>query len=558
LGQGDRAFLASLRSLGRKGLAVHAINTGKEPLPASRYIRKIHPLPFFDEAPEEWLAGLISLMKNLSFDLVLPTDDQSVIPIQQHQNQLREHGPVYVLNDKAYEVSFDKGKSRQLAESLGLPVAKGCPVHSYEEASEWARSYGWPLIAKPLSSFVADNLSDKRMVQTIRDETQLQRLFSKQGKAGATAYIFEQYFQGVGVGVEFIARNGKPLYYFQHERVHEPPEGGGSSYRKSVAVDPRLEEFSTLLIRSLEYDGIGMVEFKMSPDRKSFIFIEINGRFWGSLPLAIAAGADFPFWLYKMIVNGETEFNAPYKKGLFARNFLKDLSWMTKNYRADGSDPYLITKPVGSVLSELLNPFLGREVFDTLALDDPRPFFSDLKQVTQRVFGKFLGAPLRKAKLSSSMARNDAKRLMSAVVRDGGHVLFICKGNICRSPFAESYATKNGPENVTWSSAGYYPVTDRSSPETARIASQKFGIALEDHRSRQIDQLKLDEYDLIVVFDHDNYSAVVSRANDLKDKTIFLGQLGNTSSIEIHDPYGHSQSYFEGIYGAIAKILDDL
>lgn len=558
LGQGNRAFLASARSLGRGGLNVHAINTGRIPLPPSRYISKIHPLPFFDEAPEEWLMGLTRLMKDPSFDLVLPTDDQSVIPIQHHQQKLQELGFVYVLNERAYEISFDKKKSRLLAESLGLPVAKGCPIHSYGEAQEWAKTYGLPLIAKPVSSFSADNLSEKKEVQTIRNENQLQRLFLQNHKDTAITYIFEEYFHGIGVGIEFIAKDGDPLYFFQHERVHEPLQGGGSSYRKSIAVDPRLERFSTLLIRSLQYDGIGMVEFKMAHDRKSFIFIEINGRFWGSLPLAVAAGADFPLWLFKMIVNGNSQFNTNYKKDLFARNFLKDLRWMVNNYSADKSDPYLLTKPVSSVILELLNPFLGRETSDTLVFDDPKPFFFDLWELAQIALWKIWFKPLSKVKLSFPFSRKKAQRLMSAVVRDGGHVLFICKGNICRSPFAELYAAKNGPGNVKWASAGYFPATGRPSPETAIAASNKFEVSLDDHRSQHIDQLQFDQYDLIIVFDLENYFIISSQANNIKEKTILLGQLGKDSDIEIRDPYSQSLSYFETIYGSIKNILNEV
>ena len=106
--------------------------------------------------------------------------------------------------------------------------------------------------------------------------------------------------------------------------------------------------------------------------------------------------------------------------------------------------------------------------------------------------------------------------------------------------------------------AGYYPVTGRPSPQTALAASKKFGISLEDHRSQHIDQLKLDQYDLIIVFDQENYSTIFSRTNNLKDKTIFIGQLGKTSELEIRDPYGQSLSYFESIYGSIKNIVDEV
>ena len=43
-----------------------------------------------------------------------------------------------------------------------------------------------------------------------------------------------------------------------------------------------------------------MAEFKVNPRTGGWVLIEINGRFWGSLPLTIAAGADFPRYLYEL------------------------------------------------------------------------------------------------------------------------------------------------------------------------------------------------------------------------------------------------------------------
>src|SRR5690606_7674135 len=112
---------------------------------------------------------------------------------------------------------------------------------------------------------------------------------------------------------------------FQHIRVHEPLTGGGSSYRKSTSIHPELFDASQKLIQALKYTGVAMVEFKWDVASNTWVFIELNARFWGSLPLAVAAGADFPYFLYEMIVNGKKEFTARYTTGLYCRNFTSDL-----------------------------------------------------------------------------------------------------------------------------------------------------------------------------------------------------------------------------------------
>ncbi len=106
----------------------------------------------------------------------------------------------------------------------------------------------------------------------------------------------QENFIGMGVGVELLAARGELLFAFQHVRVHEPIMG--SSYRKSVPLDPKLLEASTKLLKALNYTGVAMVEFKVNFKTGAWVFIEINARFWGSLPLAVAAEADFPYYLY--------------------------------------------------------------------------------------------------------------------------------------------------------------------------------------------------------------------------------------------------------------------
>src|SRR5581483_2233614 len=120
-----------------------------------------------------------------------------------------------------------------------------------------------------------------------------------------------------------------------HERVHEPLMGGGSSYRRSVAPDPELVAATERMLRALDYTGVAMVEFKKDKRTGAWIFIEINGRFWGSLPLAVACGADFPFWLAELLVGGRREFPKRYDLGVTCRNTTLDLEWLRDNLRAD-------------------------------------------------------------------------------------------------------------------------------------------------------------------------------------------------------------------------------
>ena len=63
---------------------------------------------------------------------------------------------------------------------------------------------------------------------------------------------------------------------------------------------PQVMELGLSLLKSLNWVGIAMVEFKVDPRDGIPKLMEVNPRFWGSLQLAIVSGVDFPYLILKM------------------------------------------------------------------------------------------------------------------------------------------------------------------------------------------------------------------------------------------------------------------
>jgi protein-tyrosine-phosphatase len=297
---------------------------------------------------------------------------------------------------------------------------------------------------------------------------------------------------------------------------------------------------------ALRYTGVAMVEFKVNPRTGGWILIEINSRFWGSLPLSIAAGIDFPRYLYDMLLCGRTDFPRDYRHGFYARNWLKDLKWMRRNLRADRSDPALMTQPLIQVALELFNPLLLRESSDTLTIDDPAPAWAEVTQALRDFVWQRVQLLFRSRGSLEKRARN--------ALSDAGHVLFLCKGNICRSPFAEESLRASGFAG-TCASAGFYPVSGRPSPAAAMDAAARFGIDLSKRRSRIVDPAMISAADVIFLFDQEHRQALAALCPDALPKAHFLGALDHRGPLEIADPYGHGAETFERIYGQILRLV---
>ena len=81
-------------------------------------------------------------------------------------------------------------------------------------------------------------------------------------------------------------------------------------------------------------------------------------------------------------------------------------------------------------------------------------------------------------------------------------VLFVCYGNVCRSPMAEGIARKMFGNLVEAESAGTGAMNGRAaSPNAIEIVRSNFGVDLSRHRSRNVSEVPLDDFDYIVPMD---------------------------------------------------------
>jgi protein-tyrosine-phosphatase/predicted ATP-grasp superfamily ATP-dependent carboligase len=551
----DRSGLTVIRSLGRAGIKVDVGWPVKRCAIRSRYVRHVFDLPDPSDQTGSWLETLKSLVTRYNYDLIIPCDDRAIIPIQQHKNEINKYARVYALTEEAFLATFDKYQTMLLAERCSIRLPRWALVRSPEEIASVSEQFSFPVVLKPLSSFSIQNAEERREVRSIRDRNDFSPTLKMMLRGGAV--LVQTYFSGRGVGIELAAKDGAVLAAFQHERVHEPPSGGASSYRRSVPLDTELLAAAAALVAQLHYTGVIMVEFRVNDKIGDWTLIETNGRFWGSLPLAVASGMDFPRYLYEMLVEGRTNFSKSYKTGVYCRNLTLDLSWFKKNLKADRSDPTLQVVPLTRVFTEFWNVLTLAEHIDTFALDDPLPFFIEIRELAARGSKFLLQRASRGSGLSTFLKRRRVRRARSKISR-AGNVIFVCYGNICRSPFAEAYARSIAPSDITFMSAGTFSKADRRSPQEAQAAAGRFGIDLDKHRSQVLSAAMIDRSDVIFVFDRRNLEEISLQFPRAKSRIVRLGDFLPGPDDEIHDPFGQSLERFEYCYRTIVDLLSQI
>jgi protein-tyrosine-phosphatase/predicted ATP-grasp superfamily ATP-dependent carboligase len=553
LGHDTRAFLSVVRSLGRARIEVH-VAWFEEGAPAlrSRYVAKAHHIPAYRPDEAAWKDALAALMRSERFDLVIPCDDQRGLPLAAHRAELERWGRLWLPSPDALAVLGHKHKTTELARSLGIPVPAEAIVSERRELTALRGRFSPPLILKPPSSYTVANVQARGLVRRADSWEAADLLLDQLLLRGPVA--IQEFCRGRGIGVELLLSEGRPLLAFQHLRLHEPLRGGGSSYRRGVPISEELLRAALKLLAAVDYTGVAMVEFKQDPSTRRWVLLEVNARFWGSLPLALASGADFPLALFELLVEGQTEFKRG-RVGLCARNLRADARWHVTNLRADRSDPTLNSRPWPGVALETCSSLLtGRERCDTLTLDDPAPGLAEAGQFVRGIARRGRRLASRAPWPVSRRLRRKLQAAARAELRRAPRVLFVCKGNIGRSPFAAAIARRLLRDDQTIMSAGFLEA-GRPSPADAISAAAAWEVDLSAHRSNTVSAELVQHSDAIFVFDRLNHRRMLASFPEARNRLYLVGSLDGRGQIFVPDPWGRGPEAYAAAYRRIAEAL---
>ena len=146
-------------------------------------------------------------------------------------------------------------------------------------------------------------------------------------------------------------------------------------------------------------------------------------------------------------------------------------------------------------------------------------------------------------------------------------MLFICQGNICRSPFAALRAAQllrdAGLGRIACASAGLRTTQAAAPPQDARDAAVAFAVTLDGHVPLQLSQALVDRYDLLVVMEAKQLDAVRAAYPDAADRVVLLplfgdGAMSGYARWNIADPFGRPRQDFDACYTRIEHDLKGL
>jgi len=301
LGWIPRIVIPIARSLDAYGIPVDVADFALAPPARSQSIREFRRIPRPDQDRCGFVTQAREFIRQSGHDMVIPTDDQSLLALSTHRQDLQDLALIASPPPDTTALVLNKCSTLEIARRCGLAIPTTKLISSSEELFDLFPTFPFPWILKPARKevWVEETKSYSFATpQEVRARFPVARKF-------ATPMLLQEYCAGDGVGVEMLMHQGKALAIFQHRRLRELPHTGGVSVTAIAEdVDPLLAERSRAVLQALQWEGPAMVEFKIGYESGSPVFMEVNGRYWGTIGLAIAAGIDFPLYHWQL-VHGE-------------------------------------------------------------------------------------------------------------------------------------------------------------------------------------------------------------------------------------------------------------
>ncbi|HEX7853159.1 MAG TPA: carboxylate--amine ligase [Sphingobium sp.] len=390
LGVDSPIGLTVVRELGQHGVPVIAV--GKSARAIGRYSRfatRFVQRPK-DRALGQWLPELI---RETGAQLLLAVSEGDLLALSALPEVI-EGCRILTPRAEPLAVVLDKVRTLAAAARVGIDGPPGWQPVVGEDFAARAAALSYPAVLKwsdPPAMWAilqTAGLAFEKTEYATGPDDLLAKLARYDGLGQWP--LVQGWCGGYGFGQMLMMAGGEARLRFQHRRLREfPASGGVSTLCASVPLSEHCEQMakSEALLRDIGWEGPAMVEYRHDPATGRYWLMEINGRFWGSLPLARQAGAHFAWEQYRAAVPEAAGVPQPPYRPRRARYAIPDAKRLAEILRspasaaAPGQPAPKRWKELLAYGAEFVNPATGYYVWDWR---DPMPLVGDLMGIVRR------------------------------------------------------------------------------------------------------------------------------------------------------------------------------
>ncbi|WP_135854089.1 carboxylate--amine ligase [Halorussus salinus] len=376
--------LACVRSLGRRGIETTLVS--EEPSAEafrSRYCDESVVVPSPSRDALGYKDALLDLARRSRVRTVLPVREKDVYLLAKYRDEFAEWVGTPWPDFETLRTVQDRIRLYDAAHEVGVATPE---THLLTDCTDWSR----PWILKGRYSVLPTDgeasALDGRAPETGGESHGLARppttrYLPAGERPDVTRAVNEMYHVPIvqaflpatdEYGFFALYDEGEQVASFQHRQIRGVHySGGASAYRESVEI-PELERLGTRLLDHLDWHGAAMVEFLRDPETGEFSLMEINPRFWSSLPFTVQAGADFPYYAWLLATGATDRIDCDYEVGT-AGHLLSGEASHLLSLLAD--DTALVERPsFARTAADVATSLVRHPRFDYLDATDPLPF----------------------------------------------------------------------------------------------------------------------------------------------------------------------------------------
>ena len=395
LGADTPIGLAIIRELGSRDLTVHAIGRtdrsigGASRFAATRHVRPRGPIA-------DWLPGLIGTTGATALMAVSEGDLVALAQLPEVVDGCR------ILTPRAgpLAIVLDKQQTLDRAARLGFDIPATWQPAVADDCDARAAHCRFPVVLKWPDPVAIMPQLDAHGIAFEKAEfvMDMPGLVAALRRYDALAQwpIVQDYCPGHGLGQMLMMHGGTATLRFQHRRLHEwPPEGGVSTWCEAVPSDDHASQMakSEALLAAIGWEGPAMVEYRHDAATGRYWLMEINGRLWGSMPLASACGATFAWAQYRARIDGDATAFAACNRRRRARYMIPETRRLARVWlnAANIRDPLFRNRPLRDLVDYVAGFIDPRTRYYVWQWQDPGPFLRDMANIVSRLWRR--GSP---------------------------------------------------------------------------------------------------------------------------------------------------------------------
>lgn len=370
---GDFQALGAIRTLARKDIPIVLLDSDLNISQYSRFVKRFFKAPSLADDKESYVDFLVNLAKkeDLYGWVVFPNSDEAVYVLSKYKDVLEEFYRIPTPSWEVIKYVYVKKNTYQLAEKHGIPIPK---TYYPENTNDLLNlNLQFPVVIKPS---IRDNFYNKSKIKAFRvnNREELLRIYQYICKVINPREVLVQEFIASGTKGLFsfcpFFKNGKVVTSITARRSRQHPMdfGHASTFAEHTNI-PEVKEISEKFLNIIGYYGIGEVEFMLDPRDNKYKLIEMNPRIWGWHTLSIAAGADFPYLLFKDMIGEKVNVSS----------IMNNVKWV----RLATDLPTVFSEIVkGNMnITDYLKSMKGKKEFAVFCVDDPLPFIIEFALV---------------------------------------------------------------------------------------------------------------------------------------------------------------------------------